>query len=66
MARPPDYRLKVLDTGNDRHGVIGAAWANENGSISIVVDPGCALTYNPRLVATLFPVNAKESTRGPA
>lgn len=60
-ARKPDYRLAVMDKEFDKKGRIGAAWANDDGSISIVIDPGCSASYNPNFVYTLFPNDDKKS-----
>lgn len=61
--RKPDYRLKVLDkkTGAKTNDA-GAGWLNDNGTVSIVLGPATALSYNKNLVITLFPLKDKEET----
>lgn len=58
MNRSPDYYLKALNKKTDqRTGKIGAAWRNEDGSISVVLDMCVQLSENPDQVLTLFPNN---------
>jgi hypothetical protein len=40
----------------------GAGWLNDNGTVSIVLGPATALSYNKNLVITLFPLKDKEET----
>lgn len=52
--RSPDYIVKALDKSNDqRKGRIGAAWLNEDGSISISLDP--FVVIDASLTINLFP-----------
>lgn len=53
--RKPDYKLKVMDKTNKNNGTIGVAWLNQDGSVSIRINPGTFLHYNPNLAITLFP-----------
>lgn len=53
--RTPDYKLKVLDKTNKNTGAIGVGWMNLDGSISLRINPGTFLHYNPNLAITLFP-----------
>lgn len=59
MAKPtgkkPDFKLKVLDKSNDRQGDIGAGWLNVDGSVTLQINPGTVLLYDPSLCITLFP-----------
>ncbi len=55
MSRKPDYKLKAINKSNEKKGEIGAAWINENGIISIVLDPFVAIRGQDDLVITLFP-----------
>jgi len=63
--RRPDYRLSALksfptpEEWKDMKGEVGAAWLNENGSISIRLEPFVTLRSEPGLVLTLFPVKPK-------
>ena len=54
-SRTPDYHLKALNkrTG-ERTGKVGAAWRNEDGSVSIKLDMFVSLIYDPDLLLTLF------------
>ena len=61
MSRKPDYRLKVLNKITEQKGEVGAGWANEDGSISIVLNPCITILGNDSLVLTLFPCNTERS-----
>lgn len=54
MARKPTHRLKVFDKTNQKRGDLGAGWLNPDKSLSIVMNPGCVMDYNPNFVYTLF------------
>ena len=54
--KKPHYRLKFLNKRTEEHGEIGAAWLNEDQSISIVLNPLVVLSQSSDLVLTLFPV----------
>lgn len=57
MARKPEYRAKATTRPSvepKRAGVIGAGWKNEDGSISVVLDPFVTLTGADNLIITLF------------
>lgn len=56
-TKKPNYRLKFLNKRTEAHGEIGAAWLNEDQSLSIVLNPLVVLPQSPDLVLTLFPVN---------
>jgi len=62
----PNYTLSVLDKSNDNHGIVGAGWSKPDGSISIAINPGCALIYHPNLVVRLFPTTRKPGRDGQA
>ena len=56
MSRTPDYILKVMDKVTDaRSGKLGCAWVNDDGSLTIQVDPGVAISYTTTQVIKLFP-----------
>lgn len=55
--RKPNYRLKFLHKQTEEKGEIGAAWLNEDNSISIVLNPMVVVMQSPHLVLTLFPVD---------
>lgn len=54
-GRSPDYRLKRLNKDTGDKVKVGAAWINQDRSITVVIDPGVILTGDPRAVLTLFP-----------
>ena len=56
-SRKPDYRLKVLNKDTEERGEIGAGWKNDDGSISIVLNPCINLQASKNIVLTLFPPN---------
>jgi hypothetical protein len=60
IGRKPEYRLKALNkaTGEKSRNA-GAAWVNEDGSISIDVEPFVVLRGGKDLVLTLFPEHKK-------
>ena len=54
-SRSPDFNLKALNKATEEKGRVGAAWMNEDGSVSIVLDAFVNLAASPDLVLTLFP-----------
>jgi len=56
----PTHRLKVLDKKTNGRTEAGAGWQNEDGSISIVLNPCIRLTPDNRTVITLFPIDKTE------
>ena len=60
-GRKPDYWVKAMQAHGeklDAKGKIGAAWTNEDGSISIDLNPFVVLEAHPALHITLFPNNS--------
>lgn len=56
MSRKPDYTLGAMNkTTDEKNHSAGGAWLNENGTISITLDPFITLTASKSLVLTLFP-----------
>lgn len=55
MSRLPDYKLKILDKKTGTKGEVGAAWLNEDNSISIQLNVCVVLERKPDVVITLFP-----------
>jgi len=56
VGRKPEYRLKALNKATDeKNRNVGAAWVNDDGSISIDVEPFVVLYGGKDLVLTLFP-----------
>lgn len=52
--RKPDYRLAALDKNTGHVGNIGAAWVNEDESITIILDSFVVLNGGKQLILTLF------------
>lgn len=60
-GRKPDYRLKAMNKATGvKNRNVGAAWVNEDGSISIDIDAFVVLPGGPELVLTLYPVEHRE------
>lgn len=58
-SRKPEYKLKAMNKFNDEKAEVGAAWLNEDGSISVVLNPFVVLKRKKSLVLTLFPNTPK-------
>lgn len=54
-GRKPDYRLGAMNKSTDEKANVGAAWANDDGSLSVVLHPFVTLRADKNLVLTLFP-----------
>lgn len=57
MKKLPDYRIAAMNKVTDLKGRVGAAWKNNDGSISLVLDAFITLTSSKDLVITMFPDN---------
>lgn len=59
----PTHRLRIKDNETGATGTIGAGWVNEDGSVSVRLDPGCSVTYESLKgkVLTLFPIGKDET-----
>ncbi len=60
--RSPDYQIKATTRPNiapKRAGRVGAAWKNEDGSLSIVLDPFVTLVAADDLIITVFPIDRR-------
>lgn len=56
MAKKPNYRVAALDKDTEASANIGAAWLNENGTITIVLNDFVVLPPGGKhLLITLFP-----------
>lgn len=53
-GKQPDYDLVILRKSDQKKGKIGAAWKNEDGSISIVLNPLVQVTETSDLNIRLF------------
>lgn len=58
-SRKPDYRLSVKERGGENRGTVGAAWKNDDGSISIKLTPCVAITSRDDVTIVLFPVEER-------
>lgn len=59
-GRTPDYQVKALNKENNRAHRVGAAWLNDNGSISIEIDEFVVLSGKDKyMTVTLFPWDEK-------
>ena len=63
--RLPDMRLKVLNKVTGEKGVVGAAWCNDDGSISLVLNSHVVLVQSRDEVLTLFPIDSKRKENTP-
>lgn len=64
MALTPDYRLGVLNKDTEeRASNLGAGWLNDDGSISLVINPYVVLPTGKQYVMTLFPEKPKKAPR---
>lgn len=61
--RKPDYNVHAMDKRTNQKARVGAAWVNDNGTISIVLNNFVVLQGNIDLVVTLF-VNDNKSETG--
>jgi hypothetical protein len=55
QQRKPDYILKAMDKITNDKGRIGAAWVEEDGSVSVIVDRFAFLSGSENVVLKLFP-----------
>ena len=54
IGRIPDYDLSVLSKSNEHKGKVGVGWINQDGSISIKLNPFVVLSASQDLLITLF------------
>ena len=64
-SRRPDYELKAWHKTSNASGEVGAAWNNEDGSLSLVLNPGCMLMFDPEIKLRLFPNEYKNKETNP-
>jgi len=55
VPRKPDYKIKV-QTPQKRSGEVGIGWLNQDGSVSIRLNPGVSLRWDDDLSIVAFPV----------
>lgn len=56
-GRKPAFKLSVMRRDNGKHGVVGAAWREDDGSISIMLNPCVTLSGDADVFIKLFPVD---------
>jgi hypothetical protein len=58
----PTHELKLLDVDSGDTSLVGVAWAKENGTISVKLNPGVVLSYDnlKGKYLTLFKTRTKE------
>lgn len=55
-SRKPDYRVGALNKRTNSKNILGGAWKNEDGTISVVLDDFVVLSqHSKELLITLFP-----------
>ena len=61
-GKRPTHELKVKDTETGDSGKIGVAWANDDGSFSIRLEPCTVISYEAMRgkVMTLFPIKTEK------
>ncbi len=59
-ARSPDYKIKARDKHSKAQTVVGRGWANQDGSLSIQLNPCVTLSWCDDVFITAFPVDPKE------
>jgi hypothetical protein len=55
MSRKPDYNVHAMNKVTNAKARIGAAWMNEDHTISIVLDAFVVVPGGSDLLITLFP-----------
>lgn len=58
-GRKPDFKVKVLNKVTDERGCVGAAWKNDDGSVTILLDYCVVLPGGKDNLITLFPIDRK-------
>lgn len=59
-GRKPEFRLKAgLPDVSSRLTEVGAGWINDNGSISIVLNPFTVLDARTKITLILYPEDEK-------
>lgn len=51
----PHYRVGCLDKSDDRKSNVGAAWINQDGTISVIIDAFVVVHGGKQTLITLFP-----------
>lgn len=64
-GRIPDFTVGVWHRPSKTSGNVGVAWAQDDGRISIKLNPGALLQFDPEMFVTLFPYKEKPSVHKP-
>lgn len=54
-GRKPDWTIRTLNKTTEERGTIGAAWTNQDGSISIQLNSHVIIRQNKDEIITMFP-----------
>lgn len=65
MSRPT-HTLTCKEKLGERRGQIGAAWQQEDGSFTIVLNAGTVLDWKDEVTIKLFPIVERDGQRGHA
>lgn len=65
MGRKPDYYLTVYDKTTEGRTQAGAAWVQQDGSISITINPCVMLPSDRNLSIKLFPNEHQDEPEQP-
>lgn len=60
--KKPTHLLKVKERDGNHKGTIGVGWLNNDGSISIALNPCTCIQWTDDVTINLFPVEFKETT----
>lgn len=63
MARQPDYRLWAIAEDESSKGTCGAGWLNDDGSVSIKLNPCVVLEQSRGMTIKLYPVDRQPGSR---
>lgn len=60
-GRSPDWELKYFNKETQVSAQVGVAWSNDNGSLTLKLNPCVVLSQSKEAVFTLFPWNGKST-----
>lgn len=61
--RKPTHNISVINKVTGARGQVGAGWLNDNGTITLALNPMVHLVSNPDCTITLFPIDYKPAER---
>lgn len=61
MGRTPDYTINALNKLTSGKTLVGCAWKQDGGRISIKLNPCVVLTDNADIVISLFPYTKRDA-----